>query len=105
MPTCVASPLGLAVCVRACVSSRRGVCVWHVVTECHEQLKDLGVPVQERKRLLNFLDKYKQGYRHDGREGPHAWKGWRAPYRQAGHPSNEPGQQPYRGLKPVDSQS
>ncbi len=46
-----------------------------------EQLKELGVPVQERKRILHFLDKYKQGWRHDGREGPDAWKGWTAPQR------------------------
>ena len=44
-----------------------------------EQLKKLGVPVQERKRIMRFVDKYLQGYRHDGREGKHAWKGWKPP--------------------------
>ena len=44
-----------------------------------KQLKEMGVPVQERKRMLNFIDKYLQGYRHDGRPGKHAWKGWREP--------------------------
>jgi len=43
------------------------------------KLKELGLPVQERKRLLNFIDKYLRGYKHDGRPGQHAWKGWRAP--------------------------
>ena len=60
-----------------------------------EDLRERGVPCQERKRLLNYTDKYLQGFRHDGRPGKHAWKGWVAPYRQAGHPSNEPGHQPY----------
>ena len=44
-----------------------------------KKLKELGLPVQERKRLLNFIDKYLRGYKHDGRPGQHAWKGWRAP--------------------------
>ena len=29
------------------------------------ELRRRGVPCQERKRLLNFLDKYRQGFRHD----------------------------------------
>lgn len=61
-----------------------------------KQLKDVGVPVQERKRLLNFLNKYKQGYRHDGREGPKAWLGWQPPYRQANHPMNSDGSGRYQ---------
>lgn len=60
-----------------------------------EDLRERGVPCQERKRILNYTDKYLQGFRHDGRPGKHAWKGWVAPYRQPGHPSNEPGHQPY----------
>jgi hypothetical protein len=46
------------------------------------QLKELGLGVQERKRLLNFVDKYLQGWRHDGRGGKRAWVGWQPPYRQ-----------------------
>lgn len=49
-----------------------------------EELKRRGVPCQERKRLLNFADKYRQGYRHDGRQGKRAWRGWLPPYRQPG---------------------
>ena len=45
------------------------------------ELKKRGVPTQDRKRLLNYADKYAQGYRHDGRLGKHAWKGWLPPYK------------------------
>ena len=48
------------------------------------ELKDAGVGCQERKRLVNFIDKYLQGYRHDGRGGKHAWKGWMPPYKMDG---------------------
>lgn len=51
-------------------------------------LKEMGIPVQERKRMLNFLDKYRQGFRHDGRTGKHSWKGWRAPKSEAMSVSN-----------------
>lgn len=40
-------------------------------------LKTRGLPVQERKRLLRFVDKVRQGYVHEGKPGD--WKGWRAP--------------------------
>lgn len=40
-------------------------------------LKKRGVPIAERKRLLRFCDKVKQGYKHHGREGD--WKAWRPP--------------------------
>lgn len=58
------------------------------------ELKERGVPVRERKRMLNFIDKYRQGWRHDGRGGPgneqgvkRLWKGWRPPYQfQQGRP-------------------
>ena len=50
------------------------------------ELKRRGVPVQERKRLLKFTDKYVQGYRHDGRGGKHAWKGFLPPYKQTTSP-------------------
>ena len=60
------------------------------------ELKRRGIGCQERKRLLKYTYKYLQGYRHDGREGDKAWKGWLAPYRLPGHPSNELGRkQPY----------
>jgi hypothetical protein len=49
------------------------------------ELRRRGLPCQERKRLLNFIDKYRQGFRHDGRQGKHAWRGWLQPYRQSGH--------------------
>ena len=45
------------------------------------ELKKRGVPTRDRKRLLNYADKYAQGYRHDGRLGKHAWKGWLPPYK------------------------
>lgn len=51
------------------------------------ELESRGVPCQERKRILRFVDKYRQGFRHDGRGGKHAWKGWKAPYRQSDGPS------------------
>ena len=63
-----------------------------------EKLKELGVPVQERKRLLRFLEKYRQGYRHDGRPGKMAWKGWVPPYRLPGAPGAQRGRAPYRPL-------
>ena len=37
------------------------------------ELKKRGVPVQDRKRIRNFADKYVQGYRHDGRTSTHSW--------------------------------
>lgn len=51
-----------------------------------EDLVKRGVPVQDRKRLMNFANKYVQGYRHDGRQGKAAWKGWLPPYKQTDHP-------------------
>ena len=67
------------------------------------QLKELGVPVQERKRLLKFTNKYLQGWRHDGRPGLRPEKGWIMPYRQPGHASNGKGMQPYQHLMPKSS--
>ena len=60
-----------------------------------KELKRRGLGVQERKRLLKYTHKYLQGWRHDGRPGKRAWKGWAAPYRLPDHPSSQPGKQPY----------
>jgi hypothetical protein len=44
------------------------------------KLSELGLPVQDRKRLLKFVNKARQGWVHDGRERTkHAWKGWKPP--------------------------
>lgn len=61
------------------------------------ELKRRGVPVQERKRLLRFTDKYVQGFRHDGRTTKHSWKGWQAPYMQPEQPAyvSHTGQRPF----------
>uniref|UniRef100_A0A7S3ERV8 Protein FYV4, mitochondrial n=1 Tax=Haptolina ericina TaxID=156174 RepID=A0A7S3ERV8_9EUKA len=40
-------------------------------------LKKRGLPCAERKRILKFADKVKQGYTHDGKLGD--WKSWRQP--------------------------
>ena len=66
------------------------------------ELARRGVPVQERKRLLRFTDKYVQGYRHDGRQGKHAWRGFLPPYKQPGHPTNyaHTGKRPYNDHVP-----
>ena len=42
-------------------------------------LKERGVPTQERKRILKFTDKVRNGWAHDGRTGTHAWRGWKPP--------------------------
>ena len=42
-------------------------------------LDPLGLPCQDRKRLLRFVDKARQGWLHDGREGGKQWKGWVPP--------------------------
>mmetsp|Transcript_9418 Transcript_9418/g.20623 ORF Transcript_9418/g.20623 Transcript_9418/m.20623 type:complete len:150 (-) Transcript_9418:134-583(-) len=44
-----------------------------------EELEERGVPARERKRLLNFANKLRLGWVHDGRTGKHAWKGWKPP--------------------------
>lgn len=61
-----------------------------------EELKRRGLQPIERKLILRYGDKFKQGYRHDGRAGKHAWKGWLPPYRQPGHPSDGFGKRSYQ---------
>lgn len=68
------------------------------------ELKRRGVPVQDRRRLLRFTDKYVQGFRHDGRQSKHSWRGFIAPYQQPDHPTYvaHTGKRPYnKHLPPV----
>ena len=66
--------------------------------------------MQERKRLLNFIDKYRQGWRHDGRDGADAWRpgdwafrGWRPPYKLEPAPVTAPKADAQRGyFSPAD---
>ena len=38
------------------------------------------MPPQERKRILSFRDKLRNGWEHDGHmREKHNWKGWRPP--------------------------
>ena len=63
-----------------------------------EALKKRGLPCQERKRLLSYTDKYVQGWRPDTRAmGKNAWRSWRPPYHQRGHPlyQSHTGMRPY----------
>ena len=69
---------------------------FHVLSLLFWQLAKRGVPCQDRKRLMRFTSKYVQGWRHNGKEGNRPWKGWRPPYRTAGHPSPAQGKQPYQ---------
>ena len=70
------------------------------LVDTHE-LRRRGVPCQERKLLLRFCSKIRQGWRHKGNQGTsahglvRAWKrGWVAPYQQ-GHPRRWPWNEPY----------
>lgn len=69
------------------------------------ELARRGVPVQDRKRLMRFTDKYVQGYRHDGRQGKHAWRGFLPPYKQPGNPTNysDTGKRPYNDHIPSEA--
>eukprot|EP00967_Tisochrysis_lutea_P136319 scaffold243085_cov36-Tisochrysis_lutea.AAC.2 len=44
------------------------------------KLNELGLPCQDRKRLLKFTQKAREGWQHDGKERhAQAWKGWKPP--------------------------
>ena len=81
------------------------LCVWHETEAVPGKHEDPG-PVQKdadrhdrhdaEARAADVVPGARvQGWRHDGRVTPRAWTGWKAPYRQPGHPSNVRGRQPY----------
>ena len=43
----------------------------------HDKLKELGLPAADRKRLMRYTYKVRQGYTHQGKPGD--WKAWKAP--------------------------